>query len=58
MSIFKTLKRGDKVKDSWYGPGVVKKKTQRNCVIQLVMKDEPWRYDREHVNMFITKEKK
>jgi hypothetical protein len=55
VSTFQTLKVGNTVIDSWYGSGKVIKKTKRNCVIKLALQDEPWRYDREHVNKFITK---
>ena len=56
-NVFGKLKKGSQVRDSGYGPGVVKKITQRSAYIKLQSNDNTWRYDREHVNHFIKREK-
>lgn len=56
-SMFKQLKVGKRVHDVWYGPGVVKKLTQRSAYIYLNRnvfgESSTERYDIEHVNHFI-----
>lgn len=56
-SPFKTLKAGCVVKDTWYGSGTVLKLTKTTATIQLVGYETPWKYDRAHVNAFITLDK-
>lgn len=57
MTTFDKLKKGNKVKDLWYGPGKVVRKNTRYCYIELSLIGEVWRYDRPHVNEFITRGK-
>lgn len=52
---FKRLRVGERVRDVWYGSGIVVRKTTRSAYIKMD-RDEPVRYDR-HVNHFIKKGK-
>jgi hypothetical protein len=53
---FKRLRVGERIRDVWYGSGIVIRKTARSAYIMLNGK-EAVRYDREHVNHFIKKGK-
>ena len=58
-TIFDRLRKGQQVRDIWYGPGKVVRVTQRRAYIKMLLgtissdPDEVVAYDRAHVNEFI-----
>lgn len=51
--IFIRLKSGQRIFDTWYGPGIVIAKTKRRCLIKLQSQNEAWDYDLTHIETFV-----
>lgn len=52
-SVFRRLKKGMRVTDTWYGAGKVVKVLKTRVDIKFYHTGEVWRYDAPHVNGFV-----
>lgn len=48
-------KPGTKVHDTWYGNGIVTKRTKRRLFVKMAHEIEVWEYDATHVREFVRK---